>query len=102
MISGAVTLMERLGLTDEELCTVLDADPLTVITDELDHRPEVGILLALTADVDPALLRRWLRTSGPAGRPIDLLERRDFPAFEDALDHLDRRGFVVRRGNDPR
>ncbi len=101
MISGAVTLMERLGLTDEELCTVLDADPLTVITDELDHRPEIGILLALTADADPALLRRWLRASGPAGRPIDLLERRDFAAFEDALDQLDRRGFVVRRRDAP-
>ncbi len=101
MISGAVTLMERLGLTDEELCTVLDADPLTVITDELDHRPEIGILLALTADADPALLRRWLRASGPAGRPIDLLERRDFAAFEDALDQLDRRGFVVRRPDGP-
>ncbi len=101
MISGAVTLMERLGLTDEELCTVLDADPLTVITDELDHRPEIGILLALTADADPALLRRWLRASGPAGRPLDLLERRDFAAFEDALDQLDRRGLVVRRRDGP-
>ena len=100
MISGAVTLMERLGLTDEELCTVLDADPLTVITDELDHRPEVGILLALTADTDPGLLRRWLRAAGPAGRPIDQLERRDFAAFEDALEQLDRRGFVVRRAAD--
>ena len=97
MISGAVTLMERLGLSDEELMTVLDADPLSVITDELDHRPEVGILLALTADTDPGLLRRWLRASGPAGRPVDLLLRRDFAAFEDALDQLDRRGFVVRR-----
>jgi hypothetical protein len=97
VISGAVTLMERLGLTDEELCTVLDADPLTVITDELDHRPEIGILLALTADADPALLRRWLRASGPAGRPVELLERRDFAAFEDALEQLDRRGLVVRR-----
>ena len=99
MISGAVTLMERLGLSDEELCRVLDADPLSVITDELDHRPEVGILLALTGDADPGLLRRWLRTSGPAGRPLDLLLRRDFPGFEDALDQLDRRGFVVRRAD---
>ncbi len=97
MISGAVTLMERLGLTDEELCAVLDADPLSVITDELDHRPEVGILLALTADDDPGLLRRWLRASGPAGRPVDLLLARDFPGFEDAHEQLERRGFVVRR-----
>jgi len=99
MISGAVTLMERLGLSDEELCAVLDADPLSVITDELDHRPEVGILLALTADQDPGLLRRWLRASGPAGRPVDLLLARDFPAFEDAIDGLAQRGFVVRRAD---
>ncbi len=97
MISGAVTLMERFGLTDEELCTVLDADPLSVITDELDHRPEVGILLALTAESEPGLLRRWLRASGPAGRPVDLLLRRDFAGFEDAFEQLAARGFVIRR-----
>ncbi len=97
MISQAVTLMERLGLTDEELVTVVDADPLSVITDELDHRPEIGILLALTAEDDPGLLRRWLRASGPAGRPIELLLRRDFAAFEDAHEQLATRGFVVRR-----
>jgi hypothetical protein len=97
VISGAVTLMERFGLTDEELCTVLDADPLSVITDELDHRPEVGILLALTAESEPGLLRRWLRASGPAGRPVDLLLRRDFAGFEDAFEQLAARGFVIRR-----
>jgi hypothetical protein len=97
VISQAVTLMERLGLTDEELVTVVDADPLSVITDELDHRPEIGILLALTAEDDPGLLRRWLRASGPAGRPIELLLRRDFAAFEDAHEQLATRGFVVRR-----
>jgi hypothetical protein len=100
MISQAVTLMERLGLTDEELVTVVDADPLSVITDELDHRPEIGILLALTAEDDPGLLRRWLRASGPAGRPIELLLRRDFAAFEDAHEQLATRGFVVRRAPD--
>ncbi len=97
MISQAVTLMERFGLTDDELVTVVDADPLSVITDELDHRPEIGILLALTAEDDPGLLRRWLRASGPAGRPIELLLRRDFAAFEDAHEQLATRGFVVRR-----
>ncbi len=100
MISRAVTLMERFGLSDEELMTVLDADPLSVITDELDHRPEVGILLALTAEDDPGLLRRWLRASGPAGRPVELLLARDFPAFEDAHETLATRGFVVRRPGD--
>jgi len=88
-------LMERLGLSDEELCTILDADPLTLLSDDLPHRPEADILLALTADVDPALLRRWVRTG-----PLELLLRRDFAAFEDALAGLRDRGFVVRARRD--
>jgi hypothetical protein len=94
--------MERLGLTDDELCAVLDADPLEVIVDDLDHRPEVGILLDLTAEAQeragPEVLRRWLRTTGPSGRPLDLLLRRDFAAFEDAIAALAERGFVIRGG----
>ena len=50
MDTAAVRLMERLGLSDEELCTILAVDPISVITDELGHRPELGILLALTDD----------------------------------------------------
>jgi hypothetical protein len=75
---------------------VLDSDPLTVIGGELEHKPELAILLALTEDHDDALLRRWLRSSGPAGRPLDLLLRRDFAAFEDALATLAERGYVIR------
>jgi hypothetical protein len=89
--------MERLGLTDEELMTVLDTDPLSVITDELDHRPEIAILLALTEEAEERaggeVLRRWLRTG-----PIELLLERDFAAFEDALGDLAERGFVIRGG----
>ena len=44
------------------------------------------------------MLRRWARTAGPAGRPIDALRTRDFAAFEDALDELAQRGFVIRGG----
>ena len=89
-------------MTDDELLRVLDADPLTVIAGELDHKPELPILLALTADQDPALLRRWLRTAGPGGRPLDLLLARDFRAFEDALATLAERGYVIRgRGGAP-
>jgi hypothetical protein len=89
--------MDRLGLTDEELCAVLDVDPIAVIAGELDHRPELPILLVLTAEaaeaVGPESLRRWVRTSGPRGRPVDLpLER----GFEDAVGELSARGFVVR------
>jgi hypothetical protein len=100
--SPAVRLLERLGLSDDELCAVLDVDPIAVITGELDHRPELPILLDLTAEaserVGDAVLRRWLRTSGPSGRPIDLLLARDFARFEDALGDLEARGFVVRGG----
>jgi hypothetical protein len=91
--------MARLGLTDDELCRVLDVDPLTVIAGELDHRTELPILLALTEEaaerVGETLLRRWVRASGPGGRPIDHLLARDFIAFEDDLEGLAQRGFVI-------
>lgn len=94
--------MERLGLTDEELCTVLAVDPLSLIAADLDHRPELAILLDLTAQAEEAvgggLLRRWLRTSGPTGRPVDHLLARDFGAFEDDLAGLEKRGYVIRGG----
>lgn len=92
MTSLAAELMDRLGLSDDELCAILEADPLSIITDDLDHRPEVRILLDLTADIDQAVLRRWLRTG-----PVDLLLARDFGAFEDALAQLRERGLVIRR-----
>jgi hypothetical protein len=96
-VTDATRLMTRLGLTDEELMTILDADPLSVITDDLAHRPEIGILLTLTEEaeerVGAEVLRRWLRTG-----PVELLLRRDFAAFEDALGALEERGFVIRGG----
>jgi len=102
MDSPAGLLMQRLGLSDEELCAVLDVDPLTVLSGELDHRPELPILLGLTAEAAEAVgepvLRRWTRTRGPAGPPIDLLLARDFTGFEDALGELERRGFVLGGG----
>lgn len=93
--------MERLGLSDDELCAVLAVDPLAVITNELDHRPELRILLDLTAEtadrVGGTILRSWLRRSGPTGIPLEHLKARDFAAFEDDLAVLAERGFVVRR-----
>jgi hypothetical protein len=94
--TAAALLQDRLGLTDEELLGVLDADPLAVVGGDLDHKPQLPILLALTEDLEPAVLRRWLRTSGPHGRPIDLLLARDYAAFEDAVDDLRGRGLVLR------
>lgn len=92
--------MERLGLADEELCAILDVDPIAVISGELDHRPELPILLVLTAEaaeaVGPEALRRWVRVAGPRGRPLDLLLARDFAGFEDAVGELMQRGVVVR------
>jgi hypothetical protein len=93
--------MERLGLDEDELCQTLDADPLTLVAGELDHKPQLPILLALTeeaaASVHPQALKRWLRTAGPAGRPLDHLLARDYARFEDALEQLRERGFVIRR-----
>jgi hypothetical protein len=100
--TAAAILMERLGLGDEELCAVLDVDPLTLIGGELEHRPELAILLALTEEaserVGEDVLRRWVRATGPSGRPIDHLLARDFGAFEDDLGVLAQRGFVLRGG----
>ena len=98
----AARLMELLGLSDDELCAALDADPLELLSGQLDHRPELSILLALLDDVgeqaSPETLRRWVRAAGPAGRPIDALTRRDFASFEDAVAALAQRGFVLRGG----
>jgi hypothetical protein len=94
--------MDVLGLSEEELCAVLDADPLTLLSGQLDHRPELGILLALLAEPEEragkAVLRRWVRASGPTGRPLDHLQARDFQAFEADVDELGNRGFVLRGG----
>ena len=98
--TAAGLLMDRLGLTEDELCRVLGVDPLTVIAGELDHKPQLPILLALTdeaaARVGTGVLARWLRARGPRGRPVDPLVAGDYRAFEDDLDALAQRGFVVR------
>lgn len=98
----AARLMELLGLSEDELCTVLDADPLTLLSGQLEHRPELPILLSLLDEAGeraaPGVLRSWVRRTGPAGRPIDALLRRDFAAFEDALGTLASDGFILRGG----
>jgi hypothetical protein len=98
----ALRLMELLGLDEDELCQVLGVDPLTLLSGQLEHRPELPILLDLLDEsserAGPAVLRRWVRANGPAGRPIDALLARDFAAFEDALGDLAANGFVLRGG----
>jgi hypothetical protein len=82
---------------------VLGADPLAIVGGDLDHKPQLPILLALTEEAaeraGDGVLRRWVRATGRAGRPIDLLLANDFGAFEDALEDLKERGFVVRAAN---
>jgi hypothetical protein len=94
--------MELLGLSEDELCRVLDVDPLTLLSGQLEHRAELPILIDLLREASeqagPAVLRRWVRAAGPNGRPIDALTSRDFAAFEDALGTLAERGFVLRGG----
>jgi hypothetical protein len=87
-----------LGLSDEELLTILDADPLEAISGDLEHKPELPILLDLLAEHEQSGLRRWARTAGPGGRPLDLLLQRDFAGFEDAVQTFRDRGFVITRG----
>ena len=65
-----------------------------MVSGELDHKTELPILLDLLAEHEG--LTRWVRTEGPKARPIDLLLKRDFAAFEDALATLAERGFVIR------
>jgi hypothetical protein len=84
---------------------VLDADPLSTIAGEHDDRQEVKILLDLLAEAEEragaAVLQRWLRTAGPAGRPLDALLARDFARFEDQLATLAERGFILSRAPAP-
>jgi hypothetical protein len=99
---SAARLQDLLGLSDEELLIVLDAEPLEVVGGDLDHKPELPILLDLLAEAEEhagaVTLRRWVRAAGPSGTPIDLLLSRDFAAFETALATLAERGFVLSRG----
>jgi len=94
--------MDLLGLSEEELCATLDADPLTLLSGQLAHRPELGILLDLLNEAEEragkTVLRRWVRATGPIGRPIDHLRSRDFQAFEAHVENLSERGFVLRGG----
>lgn len=98
--TAAAVLMQRLGLTEDELLDALGADPLSVVSGDLDDKPQLPLLLALTEEaaekVQGEALKRWVRTTGPSGRPLDHLLARDYGAFEDALATLEARGFVVR------
>ena len=82
-------LAGRLELSDEETLAVFQLDALAAIAGEVEHRPEVAILDALTAEaaelLGPGALGRWLRAGRAPARALDLLLAGDFAAFEDAL-----------------
>jgi len=96
-------LVELLGLSDNELCTVLDSDALTIVSGQAEATPELAILIDLLEEaaekVGTRALAGWVRRRGPAGRPIDALLSREFPAFERAVEVLVERGIVVGGGN---
>ncbi len=98
--SRAARLQDLLGLSDEELIRTLDASALELLGGELDHRPELQILLDLLADAEEragaTMLGRWVRAKGLHGRPVDLLTGRDFARFEDAVEDLATNGYILR------
>jgi hypothetical protein len=100
-MNRAATLMDLLGLSEDELCQALASDPLQLVSGEVEHRPELPILLQLSRAAEERVgaegLRRWLRASGPRGRPVDALMARDFERFEAAVEELVERGFVLRK-----
>jgi hypothetical protein len=89
----------RLGLSDDEALEIFQVDALTAIGGDLDHRPEIDILDAMTQEaaelVGDGPLARWVRSSATAPTGLELLERRDFVAFEDALERWLRDSGVI-------
>ncbi len=96
-MGAAYALMERLGLAEDELCRVLGADPLAILSGQADHDPRLAILLDLTAEaeakVGPDALRIWARRAPQ----LDHLLAGDFAAFEDDLAALAQRGLTITR-----
>ena len=92
-------LIELLGISDEELCRIFDTDPISVVSGQLDDRPEMEILLALLNEailhVNAGIIPVWLRTKGLFGKPIDSLLSRNYAAFERDLEQLIQHGFVL-------
>jgi hypothetical protein len=95
-------LIELLGLSDAELCEVLDVDALTVVSGQAEDSPQLAILVDLVGEAADAVgataLRGWVRRGDAGARPIDALLAHDFGAFESALGDLVKRGVVLRGG----
>jgi hypothetical protein len=97
MSAGAYALLQRLGLTEDELCHVFGTDPLAVLSGQIDADPRLKILLALTGEaeekVGPDALRLWTQRNPQH----QLLLDGDFAGFEDALTTLAERGLTITR-----
>ena len=98
--SAAARLQHLLGLEDDEILAILGATPLDLISGQEDEREDLRVLMALLNDAEEqagaATLRRWVRSGPLTRRPIDLLARHDWGAFETALEDLIDRGFTLR------
>jgi hypothetical protein len=92
-------LATRLGLSDDEALAIFQIDALAAIGGEYEHRPEIEILDSMTEEaaelVGAGPLTRWIRLSATRPTPLELLEQRDFLAFEDALERWLRDSGVV-------
>lgn len=97
MSDTAHTLMQRLGLSEDELCRVLGADPVSILSGQVDADPRLAILLELTGEatgqIAPAALRAWARREPQRSHLLGA----DFAAFEDDLAALRERGLRVTR-----
>ncbi len=97
MSSSAYLLLERLGLSEDELCRVFGTDPLSILSGQVDADPRLAILLTLTAEaevkVGPDALRLWARRNPQHAHLLD----GDFAAFEDELATLAERGLTITR-----
>jgi hypothetical protein len=100
MSSSTQRLQQLLGLSDDEILVILGSSPLDLISGEEEEREDLRVLMALLDHAEEqagaATLRRWVRSGPLTQRPIDLLARHDWAAFETALEDLAERGFVLR------
>ena len=90
MTDRLASLATRLGLSDDEALAIFEIDALAAIGGEYEHLPEIEILDSMTEEaaelVGAGGLTRWIRSSATTPTPLELLEHRDFLAFEDALE----------------
>ena len=90
MSDRLAALSARLRLSEEETLAIFKLDALSAIGGQYGHRPDVHILDSMTADAaeraGAGALAAWLRSTGDSPTPLELLERGEFTAFEDALE----------------